>query len=1029
MIRVILGLVLGIGLAAGLATVTADEPPSRKLTSEERKAVEARWQELTRAAVQAQRGGQLGEAAAAWEKALAAARQLYPVSEFADGHPDLAASLANLALLCQARGRFAQAEPLFREALQMRRRLCGNQDHPAVAQSENNLAGLYLALGRYTDAEPLFRETLAMYRRLYPQQDHPSLAIGLNNLALVLHERGQYVEAEPLYREALEMKRRLYPQLDHPSLAFSLNNLAGCLRGQGKYAEAETLHREALQMRRRLFAGRDHPELAMSLNNLAVVLCYRGQGAEAETLHREALQMYRRLYRGQDHPDIARTLNNLAGLLKDRGQYGDAELLFRDVLAMRRRVYAEQDHPELAQALNNLAGVLSDRGRYPEAEELFRHALQMRRRLYPGQDHIFLVMSLGSLAHALHLQGKDQSAAALFREALATHRALAGSYAAERSEGEALTLVASWPSTRDAFLANARALGLDPAAVYAEVWSSKAALARTYEQRALHARTASANPKVAAMLVRLGDVRHRRAELLLAPRPADPATLRQRDEALAGHAQQIEALERDLRPLLPAVDQAEKLARATPTDLQKALPPDAAVVDFLHWFCHEHDPKRPGKEGEKVTEHYLAFVLTRDKVAWLDLGDAGPIEAAVTAWRQAITAGEDIPPGLPGKVRDLVWTKVRRELPEQVKHVYLCPDLTLCRVPWPALPGDRPGTILLEEYALATIPHAVFLLDKLPGWHGQETMPQQGEPMPQRGKQRFDVLAVGGVTYDAAVPTQDKLGGNRGAPLLKPGQRFGWGALPGAAAEAKGVEAAATRKKLVSRTLGEEKATVSAVLEALPQTRYAHLATHGFFADPSFRSTLQMDPKLFQMSERGERIGAAALSPLVMTGLVLAGANKPGTPGRGILTGEALIDLDLSGLELAVLSACETGLGDMAGGEGTFGLQRAFHLAGTRNVVASLWTVPDRPTAALMALFYQNLWDKELPPIEALRQAQLEIYRHPEKIAGLAADFRGKFMEVPGTGETTLKTEADGKAHPRLWAAFTLSGPLLGRKK
>jgi len=152
----------------------------------------------------------------------------------------------------------------------------------------------------------------------------------------------------------------------------------------------------------------------------------------------------------------------------------------------------------------------------------------------------------------------------------------------------------------------------------------------------------------------------------------------------------------------------------------------------------------------------------------------------------------------------------------------------------------------------------------------------------------------------------------------------------------------------------------------------------------------------------------------------LAGANNPKTPGRGIVTGESLIDLDLSGLELAVLSACETGLGDVAGGEGTFGLQRAFHLAGTRNVVASLWKVPDRPTAALMALFYRNLWEMNLPPVEALRQAQLEIYHSPEKIAGLAEGFRGKFDEVPGAAE--IKPGADGKAHPRLWAAFTLSG-------
>ena len=99
---------------------------------------------------------------------------------------------------------------------------------------------------------------------------------------------------------------------------------------------------------------------------------------------------------------------------------------------------------------------------------------------------------------------------------------------------------------------------------------------------------------------------------------------------------------------------------------------------------------------------------------------------------------------------------------------------------------------------------------------------------------------------------------------------------------------------------------------------------------------------------------------------------------------------------LGVLSACETGLGNVAGGEGVFGLQRAFHYAGTTNVVSSLWKVPDRSTAALMALFYRNLWEKNLSPMEALRQAQLEIYRNPGKIPALAKGFRGKFEVVPG---------------------------------
>src|SRR5262249_60563912 len=101
---------------------------------------------------------------------------------------------------------------------------------------------------------------------------------------------------------------------------------------------------------------------------------------------------------------------------------------------------------------------------------------------------------------------------------------------------------------------------------------------------------------------------------------------------------------------------------------------------------------------------------------------------------------------------------------------------------------------------------------------------------------------------------------------------------------------------------------------------------------------------------------------------------------RGILRAEGLIGLRLEDMELAVLSACETGLGAWGGDEGVYGLQRAFHVAGCKDVVASLWKVDDDATQALMALFYRNLWLKHLEPAEALRQAQLTLYRNPQAV-------------------------------------------------
>ncbi len=391
--------------------------------------------------------------------------------------------------------------------------------------------------------------------------------------------------------------------------------------------------------------------------------------------------------------------------------------------------------------------------------------------------------------------------------------------------------------------------------------------------------------------------------------------------------------------------------------------------------------------------------MTRDKVAWLDLDAAKKIEAAVAAWRESIIGGREIPPAIPAKVRELIWDKVRKELPGNVKVVYISPDAALCRVPWGAILGDKPGTILLEDYAIAVIPHARFLLDKF--W------PQDPLKSPPNG-----ALVVGGVKYDAEPSAfRSNTIAARGNPLVKPGTRLGWPFLTGTAAEATGVSHAAESRKFPVTLLTDQKATTPAILAALPKARYAHFATHGFFADASFRSVFQLDEKNYEVTRHGERIGRVANSPLMMTGLVFAGANNPETPSRGIVTGESLIDLDLSGLELAVLSACETGLGDVAGGEGIFGLQRAFHLAGTRDVIASLWKLPDEPTVALMAIFYRNLWEKNLSPMESLRGAQLEIYHNPMKIAELAKGFRGKFDEVPGAnGEVAVSKDGNAQS-------------------
>ena len=181
---------------------------------------------------------------------------------------DLATTLNNLARLYKSQGRYEEAEPLYIQALEMRRKLLG-EEHPYVAITLNNLARLYKSQGRYEEAEPLYLQALEMKRKLLGEE-HPDIATTLNNLAKLYKSQGRYEEAEPLYIQALEMRRKLLGE-EHPDIAITLNNLARLYKSQGRYEEAEPLYIQALEIRRKLL-GEEHPNTNIIYDNFIHLL-------------------------------------------------------------------------------------------------------------------------------------------------------------------------------------------------------------------------------------------------------------------------------------------------------------------------------------------------------------------------------------------------------------------------------------------------------------------------------------------------------------------------------------------------------------------------------------------------------------------------------------------------------------------------------------------------------------------------------------------------------------------------------------
>jgi tetratricopeptide (TPR) repeat protein len=779
--------------------------------------------------------GQYDQALDSYRQALQMYQGLYPKERYPQGHEDLATTLNNLGGLLQEQREYGQALDYDRQALQMFQQLYPKgrypQGHPDLAASLFNLGALLKDQGEYAQALGYLKQALDMYQQLYPKerypQGHPDLARSLDNLGRLLQDQGAYGQALDYLQQALRMRQQLYPEerypQGHPQLATSLSNLGVLLQDQGEYGQALDYFQQALQMRQQLYPkGRypkGHAELAESLNGLGLLLRFQGEDRQALDYLQQALHMRQQLYPKGRYPqgrlELAISLTNLGVLMRDQGEHDQALHYFQLALRMLQQLYPKgrypEGHPELAAGLNNLGMLLQDQREYGQALDYLQQVLQMNRQLYPQerypQGHPHLATSLNNLGFLLWARGEYTKSLDYFRQALQMYQRLTRAFTERASEAQALNFLASLPVTRDAFLSVAAEVkDASTAAQYALVWDGKANVTGVLARRQQVLR-GTTDDKTRALSEEVLDVRRQLARLLLAP--AD-AAIKDRDRRLRELTERRERLERDLARRLPDFQRRETLDRAPYTDLVQHLPAHAAFIDLLHYY---HFPRGP--KGKPVP-HYVAFVLRHGQpVQRVDLGPAPPIEDALAHWRRDLGNGLSSPAA--AQLRRLVWEPLATRLGPDTDTVYLSPDGALHALPWAALPGGKPGTFLLEDYVLALVPHGPFLLDQL-------TAP------PRPADHKDTLLAVGGVAYDQEAALQPDI--RRAADRGKGQAR--WPALAGTANELEQVLALARSAReapaVVARR-GREAGTQRVWLD-LPRARWAHLATHGFFAAP-----------------------------------------------------------------------------------------------------------------------------------------------------------------------------------------------------
>jgi CHAT domain-containing protein len=668
---------------------------------------------------------------------------------------------------------------------------------------------------------------------------------------------------------------------------------------------------------------------------------------------------------------VAASLHNLAALCVAQGAYGEARELTRRALEIWEAALGS-DHPRVAASLNTLALVHMRQASYREAGPLLERAVAIYERQL-GNAHPLVAASLSNLGALLAARGAHAEARPFLERALAlteTHmRAQLSGLGAQQRLG----FLRSTRRYLDDWVRFAPLVGLSG---YPEVLRFRGLVARAEAAERRLARRATGDER---RLQGGLQVAHRLAARLANEMPpASQAEARagwQRRYAEATAEQERLALELSKRsvPLRGAIERLD-LGLA---DVQAQLGPDAALVDLL-----------------RVGDRYLAWIVraTGEPVR-LDVGAAEAIERACIDFVRALGAEARDASSVEARVsagaalRSLAWAPVETALGAGVRRVVICPDAALAAVPFAALPGKEPGSTLLDSLALSFVSQAQDLV-----------------PWKDASPLGTGALLVGGVDYERADTTATESALLRDLPTLAVIDRAPRGGAFLSLPQTR-VEAQALRGRLgpegATLLLGTE-ATEDRLRAHVRGRRLLHVATHGFVREDLLAGLYVRKIQEAWLGADMERQLAAGHDPMLLSGLALAGANpREGANGDdGILTALEASYLDLDGVELVTLSACETAKGTAESGEGVQGLVSAFQMAGARSVLASLWKVDDEATRLLMEAVYERLLRQENPlsPADALREAALALRDRKEP------DGTRRF------------------AAPRYWAAFVAYG-------
>jgi CHAT domain-containing protein/tetratricopeptide (TPR) repeat protein len=902
-------------------------------------------------------------------------------------------------------GRLEDSEKTLLECLKLREAHFG-ADALETAMAASELASVYRFSNQPARAIPLLRRVLKAHE-IHLGEDHLQVAEDLTSLAKTLWKLGQSREVLPLFTRSLSIYEARLPP-DHRDIAVGLNNVA--VNTKDPEEKLKLLERGLKILEAKFPEG--NGDIGLQLFNMAIAC------AQIHSKRDEVLVYFRRslkVFETAEGPNsvwVARCLDNMGRALEDNGKPEEAEAAFLRCAKIRETLLDPSD-PDLVDNLLTVMPYAARRGDWVKVtDQLERINRRMRLNIRRNLPSLSTPRQLAWL-HREHIP--------------AFHRCLTLPFVQPTNQG-ILDRSAEW-------VLNGKAIGheawADEAALVRESGDPKAAeLAR--ELYAVRAESTSlAFRKKTLRSYNLSSIRKGAVPIIRAAFDDDdsPET-REKVQRL----QQLERRESELASQLMLMSASSR--REDPwiklDDVRARIPHDSVLVEIVDLDLWDFETgtwklaplQKPADQQrwgqlKDAQSRYAAWIIPpagKGQVRLVDLGDSLAMREAIQVARKALSdslrkiqidegdAEAEIRTHF-RKVADLCLKPLESHLKAWPRWI-ISPDNDLWLVPMAALPLAD-GTYAIERHSISFVTSGRTLLAK-------EISATSGAPL-VLGDPDFNLepAAAQRQSEEVESPQQILLRGVSGEATRDVPRD--WKRLPGTSVE---IDAILPKLRKMAKEEPQVYRGFSALERRLTTARSPQvlvLSTHAFALAPKtdIPPTAPMAPpnpdgsqnatipyRKIEVLFDGLQYSEIGGDPMIRCGVVLAGANRrtdrtDQSGDDGILTGVEILGCDLRGTELVVLSACETGLGDVNLGEGVAGLRQAFQLAGARSVVSSLWKISDAESATLMATFWENLAQGK-SKADALREAQLEMIR--------SRRARGN------------------AAHPFFWAAFSLTG-------